>query len=410
MPLTNDAIKRLLATATKPLKVSDGRSLNIYLKGGHASWLYVFRDPADGRIRHHGLGGYPQVSIAQARRLRDDFAADLRAGRVKLTPTKSRQALTAEEKQDSDLFEDAADTFLNDPLRNWTDGTRRSHRAIVERYAKPLYGFRVREIKDTDIERVVRPLWDGSGTSRGVKLRQLLEGVFRSKRVVPNPASLGVQPNLIRKKEMEPEHFASMPASEVPAFMRTLGDSVEDRALRFIVLTGGRRMEALAATWKEFDFKAGAWVIPAERMRKSGREQVVPLTAEMLAVVGAPGEAHALVFPGRRTGRKLGNEALTVRGFVPGTHGRKKIYRIPRPYVPHGFRSTLATWAEEQRTPDGGELYGTRLIDAVLSHGKKDADGEFNKVTGAYQRSKLIEQRRPMMAHWSKYATGATAL
>ena len=94
--LTNDRIKRLVATSSRPVKESDGHSLNIYVKGGHASWVYVYRDPADGRIRHKGLGRWPDVTPAAARKARDDFSADLRAGRVSLSPPKSQRALTLE--------------------------------------------------------------------------------------------------------------------------------------------------------------------------------------------------------------------------------------------------------------------------------------------------------------------------
>ncbi len=64
-----------------------------------------------------------------------------------------------------------------------------------------------------------------------------------------------------------------MPYAELPAFIATLGDSIEDRAGRFVILTAVRRKEALAATWGELDFANRVWTIPGERM-KMGRSMM----------------------------------------------------------------------------------------------------------------------------------------
>jgi hypothetical protein len=57
----------------------------------------------------------------------------------------------------------------------------------------------------------------------------------------------------------------------------------------------------------------------------------------------------------------------------------------------HGFRSTFSDWAAEAN-------YSLELRERDLHH----AIG--NAVVTTYQRSKLTEQRRPMMAAWAKLA------
>jgi integrase len=380
--LTNDRIKRLVATSSRPVKESDGHSLNIYVKGGHASWVYVFRDPADGRIRHKGLGRWPDVTPAAARRARDDFSADLRAGRVSLSPPKSPRAMTLEAARAGGLFGDAAKAYLGNELQTWDDRTRGSYTRLVERYAASLYSLPIRSITPEEVENVVRPLWNGSRTSRGYKLLIQLRGIFRSKRIVPNPASDDAQPNLITDPKARPEHFASMPANEVPAFLhsRNMAKS-KDRAARMLALTGCRRDEVLNASWREFDLKARVWMIPGERTKRKDADQpqAVPLTDAMLETMGAPGESDARVFPGRG-GRKLGNDNLGV----------------PAAYHPHGFRTTIASWAQEQ---DHGRKYPKQVIDRLLSHRIG------NTVDAAYLRSDLFAARRELMNNWSEYAT-----
>jgi integrase len=60
----------------------------------------------------------------------------------------------------------------------------------------------------------------------------------------------------------------------------------------------------------------------------------------------------------------------------------------------HGFRASFATWAAEAGYPQEHR-------EAALAHATGDA------VEQAYQRSRLVEQRRPMMESWAAFATSA---
>ena len=57
-------------------------------------------------------------------------------------------------------------------------------------------------------------------------------------------------------------------------------------------------------------------------------------------------------------------------------------------YTMHGFRSTFRDWCAENGVPD-------ILAEKSMSH----ATG--NAVVQAYQRSDLLEQRRPVMQAWA---------
>ena len=62
------------------------------------------------------------------------------------------------------------------------------------------------------------------------------------------------------------------------------------------------------------------------------------------------------------------------------------------PVTVHGFRTSLATWAQEHH-------YRVEVIDRVLAHTER------NKVRKAYLRSDLLEDRRVLLLEWGKYAT-----
>ena len=248
-------------------------------------------------------------------------------------------------------------------------------------HAGPLANVPVNRITTEQVADTLRPIWNGPGDNRGNRLRRLIESILTAKRVEPNPATWARLRELLSKKIANVKPRAAMAAKDLPAFMAMLGDDVASRALKFVILTGVRRKEALGARWREFDLGNRVWIIPGERM-KMKRDHAVPLTDAMIACLGRRGADDGFVFASRRTGGMLGHDAISMR-----EHG----------VTLHGFRSTLSTWAEEQ---DDGRAYPRAVIKAVLAHGKGDA------VTAAYLRSELFDARRKLMEHWSSFATG----
>jgi integrase len=113
---------------------------------------------------------------------------------------------------------------------------------------------------------------------------------------------------------------------------------------------------------------------------KEGVPHSVPLTSEALALLGSPGEPGELIFKSP-TGIALHDTAM--RAYLKG-----------RGCSVHGMRSTFATWAAEHGYPQEHR-------EAALAHVTGDA------VERAYQRSRMIEQRRPMMQAFAAFATSA---
>jgi integrase len=362
----SDAIKRGVNR-----KIADGHNLYLVVKNGKGFWVYQFRD--GNVIRSKGLGSAARVTPAQARRAREAFAVARREG-LELPGVRHQPR--------GDKFAVAADAYLANHADEWGKRHRAGLKALIRMHARPLADVPVNRIKIEQVADTLRPIWNGPGDNRGSRLRRLIEGILTAKQVEPNPASWTRLRELLSKKIAQARPRAAMAAKDVPGFMATLGDGVEDRALKFVILTGVRRKEALGARWREFDLKKRVWIVPGERM-KMKRDHAVPLTEAMMRCLGRRGDDDAFVFPSRRTGGMLGNDALSMRG-----HG----------VTLHGFRSTLSTWAEEQ---DDGRAYPRAVIKAVLAHGKGDA------VTAAYLRSGLFEARRKLMEHWSRFAMSA---
>jgi integrase len=75
--------------------------------------------------------------------------------------------------------------------------------------------------------------------------------------------------------------------------------------------------------------------------------------------------------------------------------GQPAPWRDPdgREAVPHGFRASFSTWADDAR-PHEREAAEKALAHEVA-----------NKVSGAYRRSDLFARRAVLMAEWARHCT-----
>lgn len=229
------------------------------------------------------------------------------------------------------------------------------------------------------------------------RIRQRLVAVFEDAifhgRATVNPAAA------VRRKMREgmPKrsagHFAALAYREAPALFQRLqqAEGTAARTLLFAMLTAARTSEALGAAWSEFELDAGTWLIPAERMKASGKDKPEPhlvhLSPEALAIVrGQLGQDQALVFPSTmpsRKGKEQSNMAMLAVLDRLNMRDRTTV---------HGLcRATFSTWAYETAAarPD--------VIEACLAH--READ----KVKAAYNRAQFNEERKALLAAWAQY-------
>jgi integrase len=232
-------------------------------------------------------------------------------------------------------------------------------------------------ITTEEIADMLRPNWRGPGTNAVSKTRALIEQVLNT---VDNPAASWsrLRTRNLARKAPETKNMASLPYAQVPGLMIELRRSQHPaaRLLQFLILTGVRLDEAREAQWSEI--KGDLWTIAAGRMKKR-IEHVGPLSPQALAVLGERGE-----------GPVFGIGATAVWECL------KSFNRVDKhgdQITTHGFRSSMATWAEENR-------WAPNVIEAALAHRKGD------KTKAAYQRSPLLEERRKLADAWADFATG----
>lgn len=380
----------------------DGRGLYLQVKNGGRSW--VFRYMRGGKARAMGLGPFPDVSLANARRKAEATRSMLHDG---IDPLEAKTAKLQAEKLAAAkgiTFKDCAGRYIKTHKAGWRNAKHGAQwQATLETYAFPILGALPVQAIDTGLVlNVLQPLWD-TKTETATRLRQRIEVVLdwatvRGYRSGDNPAQWrGHLDKLLPKpsKVHKVTHFEAMPYAELPAFFAELSKrkAVSANALAFTILTAARSGETRTATLGEIDFEKQLWTVPEGRT-KSGRAHRVPLTKEALAILHGfphlrmPNNPATLLFPNMQN-HSLSDTA--IRKYLQDDMGKLGL-------TVHGFRSTFRDWAAERTN------FPSEVAEGALAHVNSD------ETQAAYLRSDLLDRRRKLMEMWAKFCTsGASA-
>lgn len=379
-----------------------GLALQVLPSGGR-SW--VLRARVGDKRRDMGLGGFPDVPLADARDKARKARDKIRDGVDPIEEARAARDLLKLAQSNAVPFERAAIAYIETHEPGWSNAKHSQQwRNSLVTHAYPQIGdMLVRDIELTHILSVLEPLWR-TKTETATRVRARIEKVLdwsttKGYRQGLNPARWkGHLDNLLPSpgKITKEVHLAALPVNQVGAFMQELRAHTGNgaKALEFGILTATRSGEIRGTTWSEIDLEEALWTIPKERM-KMKREHRVPLSTAAVELLRAqlkiPGtdvdlpepKPTDLVFPSPRGG-VLSDGTLNA-----------VIKRMSVPVVQHGFRSTFRDWAAELTN------YPTHVAEMALAHAIGD------KVEAAYRRGDLLDKRRQMMDDWAAFCAMA---
>jgi integrase len=388
-PLSAIEVGRLRRTGFNTVGGVPG--LGLQIKGVGRSWILRFS--FDGRRPEMGLGGFPEVSLADARKAAREARAKARAGINPIGAVKAERRAAAVKLAESKTFSFCAAAFIKAKSPAWGNSKHTAQwTSTLKTYAEPVIGaLAVQEVSTAHVLEILEPIWL-TKTETATRLRSRIENVLdwaivAGHRDGPNPARWkGHMAMMLAEpaKVTKVEHHAALPYDQLPEFMERLraAEGQGARALEFAILTAARSGEVRGATWAEVDFGAAAWNVPAERM-KSRRPHRVPLSRPALELIrgGATKDPAELIFPGA-SGGPLSDMTLS-----------SVLRRMGLDAVPHGFRATFKTWASECTA------FQRDVVEAALAHVFE------GKVEGAYMRGDLFIKRAELMRAWSELCT-----
>lgn len=389
MPRTLHRLSDTLARSSqlKAGRHADGGGLYLNVKEtGARSWLFLFT--SDGSRKAIGLGPYPDVTLAKARKKADE----LRKARADGLDPRTVAAPKFEP-----TFDDCVDQYLQSMEGQWKNEKHRAQwrMTLGPAYCGPLLQKNVGTISTDDVLKVLTPIWS-SKAETAARLRGRIERVLdfaraRGWRTGENPAVWRghLKSILPARQKLTRGHHAALPYTDVPHFVVDLRarSSMAARALEFLILTAARSGEVLGARWDEIDLEKSIWTIPAARM-KAGRTHRVPLSTTAMALLqDLLGELSSdYVFPGHKDGKPLSAMSMEMQ-----------LRRMNRHDITvHGFRSSFRDWAGEETN------FAREVAEAALAHVVGDA------TERAYRRSDALEKRRILMEEWDCFVTGVS--
>ena len=386
-PLSPLAIQRLTDPGLHA--VGEVAGLCLFVKPtGARSW--VLRTRANGRRIELGLGGYPTVTLAQARENARTVLNDIRMNGA--DPAADRRARRAVSDR---TFRKVAEQYIETHRAGWKNAKHAQQWTnTLEQYANRVFGDKhVADVSKGDVLEVIGPIWT-TATETADRVRNRIERVLgyamqrEYRPEEPNPARW--KDNLdvalpAKAKVSKVEHLAALPVDRMHGFMSELRkmEGMGARALELAILTATRSGEVRGAKWSEIDLDNALWTIPAERM-KANKEHRVPLSDRAVEILQAARKLHGgeIVFPSPK-GKVLSDMTLT-----------KLIRTLGHGFTQHGFRSSFRDWAGESTG------HPRDVIESALAHTLE------NKTEAAYFRSDLFEKRRLLMDDWARHCGG----
>lgn len=402
--LTDQQCKAATATGGKPTKLTDSQGLHLYITtSGYKSWRLKYR--FGGKERRIVFGPYPEITLKQARQLKDDARRELREGRDPADEYKRRAARRTTGVDETVTFKSVAIRWHELQKPQWKERHAADVLRSLEREVFPVIGkIAISEVKAPQVRELLQQVQKVGAIETAHRIRQRISMVFRyaiaSDLAEADPAGAigdalqpmvkGKQPALLKLKDC---------TSFIRAFEQEPGFPTTKLASRLLALTAARPGTVQMAELAEFEGLDGdepIWRVPAAKMKlsraKSEREEyefIIPLAPQAVETVLAAAEfagKRKYLFPSvRHSHRPITDNALnTAYRRLPLFAGR---------HVPHGWRSSFSTIMNERAI--AMECPGDRaIIDLMLAH-------QSQTVEAAYNRAAYMPRRRQLARVWA---------
>ena len=307
-------------------------------------WNFNYREPVTKKRINIGFGTYPELSLANARKMAVDARELLAQG---IDPKVQRNTLNEAKRSETEHnFENVATAWFE--LKKDSVSP-----AYAEEIWRSLTLHLFPDLKTTPLSKISTPMViellrpiEAKGSLETVKrlsqrLNEIMTYGVNSGLIFANPLS-GIRAVFKKPKK---QNMAALRPDELSELMIEIANASIKRITRGLIEwqlhTMTRPAEAATTRWADIDFDKRIWTIPPERMKKR-RPHTIPLTEQALALLEAikPHSGHReYVFPADRNPRthansQTANMALKRMGFQD---------RL----VSHGMRSMASTILNE---------------------------------------------------------------
>jgi len=384
--MLTDAQVRKIKPLDKKKRYSDEKGLYLEVTpAGGRFWRIKYR--FNNRESTLTIGSYPEISLAQARRARDE-------ARIQLYNNIDPNAVKNERLQqldESTLFKVLAMEWMEDRKAVIKEATYLRDLSVFEKDLFPDLGdMPIDQIKGKDVLACAKKI-EARGAQEMAKRSIPLAGrIFRfaiRKGIIENDPTPHLGEAL---KPRKVKNMARIDISEFPALLERMdryhGSPIIRSALQLMTLTFVRTAELRMMEWNEIDYNNCLWRIPTHKM-KMAQPHIVPLSRQALELLEGlkplTGNKQ-YVFYNYSTAKPISSNALLCAIRTMGYNGKM---------TGHGFRGLASTTLHEQG-------YMHDAIEIQLAHKVGNA------VSQAYNHAQHLDYRIKMMQEWSDFIDG----
>lgn len=392
----SETVFRNAKPKAKPYLIADGQGLNLLVTpDGSKRWVFRYR--VDGKERKIAIrGGYPAVTVREAREAAEGFRATLARGDNPSEARKEERA--AAEERRSRTFEAVTRAWWN----TWRSSVVPVHAdqtlQRLERNVLPYLGDRpILEIGPAEVLAPLRKVEERGALESAQRLLSTCGQIFRyavGEGLIPSDPTRDLRGVLATPKG---GHFAALTDPEdVAGLARALdayrGTPEVRAALVLANLTFVRPGNLRKAEWSEIhhlDSPAKAeWRISGTKMKiRKDRPFVVPLAPQAVEVLN---DLRRLTGGGRFLFPSARSKERPMSGMAVLAALRRMGYTSEE-MTGHGFRAMARTLCHEVLG------FAPEVIEEQLSHGKS------GPLRDAYDRTTHLAERRRLMIAWADY-------
>jgi integrase len=346
----------------------------------NASKSFYFYKRINGKPSRIRIGGYPEISIDDARKEAQKFSGEIAKGENPLTARRQNKAAPTVKE----LFDYWLATHSKVHKKSWAEDVR-----MFNKYCVPLHKKTLASLTKPDIIKWHQKIGEKHGHYQANRAFRLIRSLFRYGDEIgyngQNPCA-GVRqfPEESRERFLMPDElkqFRDAVMEEEPLW----------RDLLFMLLfTGQRKRNVCKMQWKDLDMSRGLWYV-AGKQSKNGEPLVVVLSTNALPILNerfnSPNKHADWVFPSERgTGSVVDPKKAWER--VRERSGLTDVRM-------HDLRRTLGSW----QALTGATL---QIIGKSLGHKSMDATAVYARLTTDPVRESVEKATQTMVAHWTE--------
>lgn len=380
----------------------DGGGLYLHvMPNGSRLWRLKYRHAGAERLL--ALGVFPEVTLAEARKGRDEARALLRDGKDPMAERRAREAQAKAHAEQAkvegrETFGAVAEEWLAIKSAGWVPTQTAKESLRLRNHLLPWLGkLPVRKVGVAELRPILDRITKAGHIETAHRVRGMASAILRHAVQTGRADHDGAADLRGYVPESPTRHYGNIrQPAEVARLLHAIdgfGGTLPVRcALRLAPLFFCRPGELRGMQWAELELDhpdGPRWVIPPARrkLRKRLKEHmdtpphVVPLCRQALTILDElrplTGESR-YVFPSARgAGRPMSDGAINVAlrslGYAAGE------------MTGHGFRHMARTLLAEMGWP-------REVCEAQMSHAVRGVEGVYNKAQHLPERAKMMQQ------------------